>query len=148
MDYSPFLTFWEWVLLIFCVIVPVDVWNHIHDVLLPKYSQELNGVNVMSGPIFDKDFDGNVDPLEASSGYGASFCKTKSTVTVAVCRHFWGLFSLPLHQRWPISCRSVYLWKSTSRSASQVSVLNTLCESSVSFPLFFHSRKLYHLLMI
>lgn len=51
-----------------CVIFPVDVWNHIHDVLLPKYSQELNGVNVMSGPIFDKDFDGNVDPLEASSG--------------------------------------------------------------------------------
>uniref|UniRef100_H2V879 Ectonucleotide pyrophosphatase/phosphodiesterase 1 n=1 Tax=Takifugu rubripes TaxID=31033 RepID=H2V879_TAKRU len=44
-----------------------DVWNHIHDVLLPKYSQELNGVNIMSGPIFDKDFDGNVDPLEAIS---------------------------------------------------------------------------------
>lgn len=72
----------------------------------------------------------------------------KSTVTVAVWRHLWGLFSLPLHQRWDISCCSVYLWKSTSRSASQVSVLNNLCESSVSFPLFFHSRKLYHLLMI
>lgn len=57
------------------------------------------------------------------------------------------LFSLPLHQRWAISCRSVYLWKSTSPSASQVSVLNNLCESSVSFPLFFHSRKIYHLLM-
>lgn len=51
-----------------CVIIPVDVWNHIHDVLLPKYSQQLNGLNVMSGPIFDKDFDGNVDPLGASSG--------------------------------------------------------------------------------
>lgn len=51
-----------------CVIIPVDVWNHIHDVLLPKYSQELNGMNIISGPIFDKDFDGNVDPLEASSG--------------------------------------------------------------------------------
>lgn len=87
MDYSPFLTFWELIFLIFCGIIPVDVWNHIHDVLLPKYSQELNGVNVMSGPIFDKDFDGNIDPLEARSGYGASFCKTKSTVTVAVCCH-------------------------------------------------------------
>lgn len=72
MDYWPFLTLWELIFLIFCVIIPVDVWNHIHEVLLPKYSQELNGVNVMSGPIFDKDFDGNVDPLEASSGYGAS----------------------------------------------------------------------------
>lgn len=54
----------------FCALcdLPTDVWNHIHEVLLPKYSQQLNGVNVMSGPIFDKDFDGNVDPLEESSG--------------------------------------------------------------------------------
>lgn len=44
-----------------------DVWNHIHDVLLPKYSQRLNGVNVMSGPVFDEDFDGNVDALRATS---------------------------------------------------------------------------------
>ncbi|XP_068432957.1 ectonucleotide pyrophosphatase/phosphodiesterase family member 1 [Clinocottus analis] len=45
-----------------------DVWIHVHDVLLPKYSQQLNGVNVMSGPIFDEDFDGNVDALIAVSG--------------------------------------------------------------------------------
>ncbi|XP_032399017.1 ectonucleotide pyrophosphatase/phosphodiesterase family member 1 isoform X1 [Etheostoma spectabile] len=45
-----------------------DVWTHIHDVLLPKYSQQLNGVNVMSGPIFDEDYDGNVDALKAISG--------------------------------------------------------------------------------
>ncbi|KAM6906573.1 ectonucleotide pyrophosphatase/phosphodiesterase family member 1 isoform 1-T1 [Lycodopsis pacificus] len=43
------------------------VWNHVHDVLLPKYSQQLNGVNVMSGPIFDEDYDGNVDALKAVS---------------------------------------------------------------------------------
>uniref|UniRef100_A0A8C9WTW0 Ectonucleotide pyrophosphatase/phosphodiesterase 1 n=1 Tax=Sander lucioperca TaxID=283035 RepID=A0A8C9WTW0_SANLU len=42
-----------------------DVWTHVHDVLLPKYSQQLNGVNVMSGPIFDEDYDGNVDALKA-----------------------------------------------------------------------------------
>ncbi|XP_074541875.1 ectonucleotide pyrophosphatase/phosphodiesterase family member 1 [Halichoeres trimaculatus] len=45
-----------------------DVWAHFHDVLLPKYSQQLNGVNVMSGPIFDEDYDGNVDALKAISG--------------------------------------------------------------------------------
>uniref|UniRef100_A0A8C3A832 Ectonucleotide pyrophosphatase/phosphodiesterase 1 n=1 Tax=Cyclopterus lumpus TaxID=8103 RepID=A0A8C3A832_CYCLU len=45
-----------------------DVWIHVHDVLLPKYSQQLNGVNVMSGPIFDEDYDGNVDALRAISG--------------------------------------------------------------------------------
>ncbi|XP_037606650.1 ectonucleotide pyrophosphatase/phosphodiesterase family member 1 [Sebastes umbrosus] len=48
-----------------------DVWTHVHDVLLPKYSQQLNGVNVMSGPIFDEDFDGNVDALMAVSGHEA-----------------------------------------------------------------------------
>lgn len=45
-----------------------DVWTHVHDVLLPKYSVQLNGVNVMSGPIFDKDFDGHVDALKEISG--------------------------------------------------------------------------------
>ncbi len=39
----------------------VDIWNHFHDVLLVKFSQKLNGVNVVSGPIFDNDFDGNYD---------------------------------------------------------------------------------------
>ncbi|XP_076024091.1 ectonucleotide pyrophosphatase/phosphodiesterase family member 1 [Genypterus blacodes] len=38
-----------------------DIWTYFHDVLLPKYSQELNGVNIMSGPIFDKNFDGKFD---------------------------------------------------------------------------------------
>uniref|UniRef100_A0A672M0S1 SMB domain-containing protein n=1 Tax=Sinocyclocheilus grahami TaxID=75366 RepID=A0A672M0S1_SINGR len=38
-----------------------DIWNRFHKVLLVRYSQELNGVNVVSGPIFDNDFDGNYD---------------------------------------------------------------------------------------
>uniref|UniRef100_A0A8C6SRT6 Ectonucleotide pyrophosphatase/phosphodiesterase 1 n=1 Tax=Neogobius melanostomus TaxID=47308 RepID=A0A8C6SRT6_9GOBI len=38
-----------------------SVWELFHSTLLPKYSQQLNGVNVISGPIFDEDFDGNVD---------------------------------------------------------------------------------------
>uniref|UniRef100_A0A671UV46 Ectonucleotide pyrophosphatase/phosphodiesterase 1 n=1 Tax=Sparus aurata TaxID=8175 RepID=A0A671UV46_SPAAU len=43
-----------------------DVWVHVHNVLLPKYSQQMNGVNIMSGPIFDGDYDGNVDALKAT----------------------------------------------------------------------------------
>lgn len=50
------------------VCVSAGVWTHVHDVLLPTYSQQLNGVNVMSGPVFDEDFDGNVDPLASVSG--------------------------------------------------------------------------------
>ncbi|KAJ7988030.1 hypothetical protein DPEC_G00319400 [Dallia pectoralis] len=30
-----------------------EVWTYFHDVLLVKYSQKLNGVNVVSGPVFD-----------------------------------------------------------------------------------------------
>ncbi|KAM9840798.1 ectonucleotide pyrophosphatase/phosphodiesterase family member 1 [Aulostomus maculatus] len=43
-----------------------DVWIHFHDVLLPRYSQQLNGVNIMSGPVFDEDYDGKVDPLKTA----------------------------------------------------------------------------------
>ncbi|KAG7460765.1 hypothetical protein MATL_G00202330 [Megalops atlanticus] len=39
------------------------VWTHFHDVLLLKYSQERSGVNVMSGPIFDQNYDGNYDVM-------------------------------------------------------------------------------------
>uniref|UniRef100_A0A8C8DD49 Ectonucleotide pyrophosphatase/phosphodiesterase 1 n=1 Tax=Oryzias sinensis TaxID=183150 RepID=A0A8C8DD49_9TELE len=44
------------------------VWDYIHQSLLPKYSQQLNGINILSGPIFDTDYDGNVDPIKEVSG--------------------------------------------------------------------------------
>ncbi|XP_077443307.1 ectonucleotide pyrophosphatase/phosphodiesterase family member 1 [Stigmatopora argus] len=39
-------------------------WHHFHGFILPKYSEELNGLNVMSGPIFDEDYNGKVDALK------------------------------------------------------------------------------------
>ncbi|XP_043963201.1 ectonucleotide pyrophosphatase/phosphodiesterase family member 1 isoform X1 [Gambusia affinis] len=48
------------------------VWSHFHTSILLKYSQELNGVNIVSGPIFDADFDGNVDPVSKSTGNDSS----------------------------------------------------------------------------
>ncbi|XP_041831854.1 ectonucleotide pyrophosphatase/phosphodiesterase family member 1 [Melanotaenia boesemani] len=45
-----------------------NVWDHFHYFLLVKYSYQLNGVNIISGPIFDKDFDGHVDPLGKLAG--------------------------------------------------------------------------------
>ncbi|XP_063757924.1 ectonucleotide pyrophosphatase/phosphodiesterase family member 1 isoform X2 [Eleginops maclovinus] len=62
------------------------VWTHIHEVLLRKYSQQLNGVNVMSGPIFDADYDGNVDPLKAISGNEAPV-PTHFFVILTSCRN-------------------------------------------------------------
>nr|XP_061806748.1 ectonucleotide pyrophosphatase/phosphodiesterase family member 1 [Nerophis lumbriciformis] len=41
-----------------------DVWHHFHGVLLSRYSEELNGLNVMSGPIFDEDYNGKVDTFK------------------------------------------------------------------------------------
>uniref|UniRef100_A0A4W3HXZ8 Venom phosphodiesterase 2-like n=1 Tax=Callorhinchus milii TaxID=7868 RepID=A0A4W3HXZ8_CALMI len=37
------------------------VWNYFHNVLLVKYAIRRNGINVISGPVFDYDFDGHFD---------------------------------------------------------------------------------------
>jgi hypothetical protein len=37
------------------------MWNYFHSVLLVKYAMERNGVNVVSGPVFDYDYDGHFD---------------------------------------------------------------------------------------
>ncbi|XP_051951428.1 ectonucleotide pyrophosphatase/phosphodiesterase family member 1-like [Xyrauchen texanus] len=47
-----------------------DIWNHFHNVLLGKYAQDLNGVNVVSGPIFDNDFDGIYDSMNKETPNG------------------------------------------------------------------------------
>ncbi|GAB1294988.1 Ectonucleotide pyrophosphatase/phosphodiesterase family member 1 [Apodemus speciosus] len=40
------------------------IWHYFHDTLLQRYAQERNGVNVVSGPVFDFDHDGRYDSLE------------------------------------------------------------------------------------
>ncbi|XP_029450264.1 ectonucleotide pyrophosphatase/phosphodiesterase family member 1 [Rhinatrema bivittatum] len=37
------------------------IWDFFHNVLLLKYAAERNGVNVISGPVFDYDYDGHFD---------------------------------------------------------------------------------------
>ncbi|XP_062858035.1 ectonucleotide pyrophosphatase/phosphodiesterase family member 1 [Trichomycterus rosablanca] len=37
------------------------IWDYLHNVIMVKYWKDLNGMNVMSGPIFDKDFNGKYD---------------------------------------------------------------------------------------
>ncbi|KAB5513634.1 hypothetical protein PHYPO_G00249010 [Pangasianodon hypophthalmus] len=54
------------------------IWDYFHNVLVVKYSKSLNGVNVVSGPIFDKDFDGKYDVMKR---------KTKSKAPVPT--HFF-----------------------------------------------------------
>ncbi|XP_055569704.1 ectonucleotide pyrophosphatase/phosphodiesterase family member 3 isoform X2 [Falco cherrug] len=40
-----------------------DIWDYFHNVLLQVYARERNGVNVISGPVFDYNYDGHFDTL-------------------------------------------------------------------------------------
>ena len=37
------------------------MWDYFHHVLLINYAMERNGVNVVSGPVFDYNYDGHFD---------------------------------------------------------------------------------------
>uniref|UniRef100_A0A8D1LUS2 Ectonucleotide pyrophosphatase/phosphodiesterase 1 n=1 Tax=Sus scrofa TaxID=9823 RepID=A0A8D1LUS2_PIG len=40
------------------------IWHYLHGTLLQRYAEERNGINVVSGPVFDFDYDGRYDSLE------------------------------------------------------------------------------------
>ncbi|KAM6181865.1 ectonucleotide pyrophosphatase/phosphodiesterase family member 3 [Erethizon dorsatum] len=47
------------------------MWDYFHSVLLVKYAAERNGINVVSGPIFDYNYDGHFDsPSEITEHVG------------------------------------------------------------------------------
>ncbi|NXU84218.1 ENPP3 phosphodiesterase, partial [Xiphorhynchus elegans] len=46
-----------------------DIWDYFHNVLLQKYARERNGVNVISGPAFDYNYDGHFDSLDEIKQY-------------------------------------------------------------------------------
>uniref|UniRef100_U3KB59 Ectonucleotide pyrophosphatase/phosphodiesterase 3 n=1 Tax=Ficedula albicollis TaxID=59894 RepID=U3KB59_FICAL len=46
-----------------------EIWDYFHDVLLQKYARERNGVNVISGPVFDYNYDGHFDSPEEIKQY-------------------------------------------------------------------------------
>ncbi|XP_027626035.1 ectonucleotide pyrophosphatase/phosphodiesterase family member 3 isoform X2 [Tupaia chinensis] len=45
------------------------MWDYFHSVLLSKYAMERNGVNVVSGPVFDYDYDGHFDAPNEITGH-------------------------------------------------------------------------------
>ncbi|XP_063246095.1 ectonucleotide pyrophosphatase/phosphodiesterase family member 3 [Prinia subflava] len=46
-----------------------DIWDYFHEVLLQKYARERNGVNVISGPVFDYNYDGHFDSPDEIKKY-------------------------------------------------------------------------------
>ncbi|CAM4641073.1 unnamed protein product [Leuciscus chuanchicus] len=59
------------------------VWRHLQRVVLRRYSQESNGVNVIMGPIFDHDHDGLRDTEE--------MIKEHAVGSVSIPTHFYSL---------------------------------------------------------
>ncbi|CAO2628241.1 Ectonucleotide pyrophosphatase/phosphodiesterase family member 3 [Lemmus lemmus] len=47
------------------------MWDYFHEVLLIKYAVDRNGVNVVSGPIFDYNYDGHFDSPDEITQYVA-----------------------------------------------------------------------------
>ncbi|XP_006200118.1 ectonucleotide pyrophosphatase/phosphodiesterase family member 3 [Vicugna pacos] len=48
------------------------MWNYFHSALLVKYAMDRNGVNVVSGPVFDYNYDGNFDAPNEITEYSAN----------------------------------------------------------------------------
>ncbi|XP_072219029.1 ectonucleotide pyrophosphatase/phosphodiesterase family member 1 [Leuresthes tenuis] len=82
-----------------------NVWTHFHLSILTNYSHHLNGVNIISGPIFDEDFDGNVDPLRKVSENEAPI-PTHFFLILTSCRN--STFSPP-NCEGPLQARSFIL---------------------------------------
>lgn len=40
------------------------IWRYLQGVMLRQYAEENNGINVLSGPVFDNNYDGVRDPVD------------------------------------------------------------------------------------
>uniref|UniRef100_UPI00398EC2D3 ectonucleotide pyrophosphatase/phosphodiesterase family member 3-like n=1 Tax=Pristiophorus japonicus TaxID=55135 RepID=UPI00398EC2D3 len=45
------------------------IWHYFHNIVLPRDATQKNGINVMSGPVFDYNYDGHFDTLEQIKKY-------------------------------------------------------------------------------
>ncbi|XP_061632853.1 ectonucleotide pyrophosphatase/phosphodiesterase family member 2 isoform X2 [Phyllopteryx taeniolatus] len=69
------------------------IWAYFQQVLLKKYSTERNGMNVLTGPIFDQDFDGVKDSTDKIKEYAHG--------TIAIPTHFFVVLTSCLDFREP-----------------------------------------------
>nr|DBA26665.1 TPA: hypothetical protein GDO54_010896 [Pyxicephalus adspersus] len=74
------------------------IWNYLHNVLILKYANERNGLNVVSGPIFDYNYDGHIDaPNQIEK-------RVEDTVIPIPTHYFVVLTSCKDTTQTPISC--------------------------------------------
>ncbi|CAK7301587.1 Ectonucleotide pyrophosphatase/phosphodiesterase family member 3 [Vulpes lagopus] len=56
-----------------------EMWDYFHSFLLVKHTMERNGVNVVSGPVFDYNYDGHFDAPSEITGECPSFPSAKNS---------------------------------------------------------------------
>uniref|UniRef100_A0A8C9UAA0 Ectonucleotide pyrophosphatase/phosphodiesterase 2 n=1 Tax=Scleropages formosus TaxID=113540 RepID=A0A8C9UAA0_SCLFO len=61
------------------------VWNYFQKILVKRYASERNGINVVSGPIFDYDYDGLRDTAEKRKQYVSG--------SVAIPTHYYSVLT-------------------------------------------------------
>uniref|UniRef100_A0A8C5C0L3 SMB domain-containing protein n=1 Tax=Gadus morhua TaxID=8049 RepID=A0A8C5C0L3_GADMO len=77
------------------------VWSYLQGVLLRRYAEELNGVNVLLGPVFDQDYDGLRDTNQPLPGHYYAVVSSCEEVnqTVDDCEGGLKVFSFLLPHR-------------------------------------------------
>lgn len=63
------------------------IWTYFHDTQLFKYAVERNGVNVVSGPVFDDNYDGLFDSLKRETNNSEDFIPTHYFMLLTSCRN-------------------------------------------------------------
>uniref|UniRef100_A0A8C1M088 Ectonucleotide pyrophosphatase/phosphodiesterase family member 3 n=1 Tax=Cyprinus carpio TaxID=7962 RepID=A0A8C1M088_CYPCA len=75
---------WIW-LLIVCVCA--GLWQYFQEVLLIKYASQYNGINVVTGPVYDYNFDGHFDSPEQIQECSSIPVPTHYFVVLTSCKN-------------------------------------------------------------
>ncbi|XP_067836967.1 ectonucleotide pyrophosphatase/phosphodiesterase family member 2 isoform X2 [Heptranchias perlo] len=70
------------------------VWNYFHKVIVKKLATERNGINVISGPVFDYDFDGLYDTIDK--------IKRQVDGSIPVPTHYYSIITSCLDSTQPV----------------------------------------------
>ncbi|XP_078253250.1 autotaxin isoform X4 [Rhinoraja longicauda] len=70
------------------------VWNHFHKVMVKRLATERNGINVLSGPVFDYDYDGLYDTLDK--------VKRHVDASIPVPTHYYSIITSCLDSTQPV----------------------------------------------
>ncbi|XP_069462785.1 ectonucleotide pyrophosphatase/phosphodiesterase family member 1 [Ambystoma mexicanum] len=63
------------------------IWNYFHEILLFKFASERNGVNVISGPVFDRNNDGLFDAMERTANPSEGGIPTHFFMVMTSCKN-------------------------------------------------------------